>query len=83
MEVLIEDLSDGDRDPNHLTLPASLRRAGLHLPRRSSTWPCPISKGLDRGRVETVEAALQRLDLLQQEGAVLMMPEINIRDRSR
>ena len=43
MEVLIEDLSDGDRDPNHLTLPASLA-APAHV-RRSSTWPCPISRG--------------------------------------
>ena len=81
MEVLIEDLSDGDRDPNHLTLPASL---AAPVSRTSILdVALPYLKGLDRGRVETVEAALQRLDLLQQEGAVLMMPEINIRDRSR
>ena len=43
----------------------------------------PYLKGLDRERLETVKAALLRLDLLQQERAVLMMPEISIRDPSR
>jgi hypothetical protein len=40
----------------------------------------PYLKGLDPSRVETIKAALQRLDLLQQEHAILAMPEIDIRD---
>jgi hypothetical protein len=36
--------------------------------------------GLDRDRMETVKAVLRRLDLLQQERAVLLMPEISVRE---
>jgi protease-4 len=81
VEVLFEELSDGDRDPNHLALPAS----GIVSPRTSSIldMALPHLKGLDRERLETVKAALRRLDLLQQERAVLMMPDISIRDPSR
>jgi protease-4 len=81
MEVLVEELSDGDRDFNHLAIPVS----ALTSPRASSILDLalPYLKGLDRDRLETVKAALLRLDLLQQERAVLMMPEISIRDPSR
>jgi protease IV len=81
VEVLVEELSDGDRDPNHLALPAS----EIVLPRASSILDLalPHLKGLDPERLETVKAALRRLDLLQQERAVLVMPDISIRDPSR
>ena len=41
MEVLLEELSDGDRDYNHLATSGSpdLRRPARP---RSSTWPCRI-----------------------------------------
>ncbi len=79
MEVLVEGLSDGDRDPNHLALPA------VASPRATSIleMALPHLKGLDRQRLETVKAVLRRLDLLQQERAVLLMPDISIRDSSR
>ncbi len=40
IEVLLEELSDGDNDPNHL----ALHRRGLRRPAglQSSTWPCRI-----------------------------------------
>ena len=81
MEVLVEELSDGDRDSNHLAIPVS----ALASPALASILDLalPYLKGLDRERLETVKAALRRLDLLQQERAVLMMPEISIRDPSR
>jgi protease-4 len=36
----------------------------------------PHLRGLDPGRIAAVTAALQRLQLIQQEGVILMMPEI-------
>ena len=55
MEVLFEELSDGDRDPNHLALPAS----AVASPSASSLLDLalPHLKGLDRQRLETVKAA--------------------------
>jgi protease-4 len=81
VEVLFEGLSDADRDPNHLAIAAS----GLAPPRAPSILDValPHLKGLDRDRLETVKAVLRQLDLLQQERAVLMMPDISIRDPSR
>jgi len=80
LEVLMEEMSDGDKDPNHLALPAS----GVIAPHASSILDLalPHLKALDRQRLETLKAALRRLDLLQQERAVLMMPEIAIGDPS-
>ena len=77
MEVLVEGLSGGDRDLNHLMLPAS----GIASRRASSILDLalPHLKGLDPQRLETVKAALGRLDLLQQEHSVLVMPDISIR----
>ena len=38
----------------------------------------PLIKNLDPERLRVVKLALQRLQLIQQEGAVLMMPELLI-----
>ena len=38
----------------------------------------PYIKNLDPERFRVVKLALQRLQLIQQEGAVLMMPELSI-----
>jgi protease-4 len=78
IEILMEDLSDSDRDPNHLAISLS----GLATSRTASILDLalPYLKGMDRNRLESVKTALRRLDLLQQEHAVLAMPEIDIRD---
>jgi len=78
LEILTEDLGDSDRDPNHLAIPlfgnaASGSTSILDL-------ALPYLKGLDHARVESIKTALRRLDLLQQEHALLAMPEIDIRD---
>ena len=81
VEVLLEELTDGDHDPNHLALPAS----GGVSPHAWSILDLalPQLKGLDRQRLETAKTALRHLDLLQQERAVLLMPDITIRDPGR
>jgi protease IV len=78
IETLVEGISDGDHDPNHLT--ASV--LGLGSPRTASILDLalPYLKGLDGTRLETIKTALRRLDLLQQERAALTMPEISIQN---
>jgi protease IV len=81
IEVLMEDLTDGDKDANHLSLSTS----GVMAAREISILDLalPHLKGLDGERLERVKAVIRQLDLLQQERAVLLMPEITIRDSSR
>ena len=81
VEVLFEELLDGDRDPNHLSVAASSMMS-LRAPSILDV-ALPYLKGLDPERLETVKAVIRQLDMLQQERAVLMMPEISIRDSSR
>jgi protease-4 len=78
IEILTEDLGDSDRDPNHIAAPSSW--FGVSRSASILDLALPYLKGLDPSRVETIKAALQRLDLLQQEHAILAMPEIDIRD---
>jgi protease-4 len=77
LEVLLEGLSDGDRDSKHLTMAAGLASS----PQASMLdLALPHLKGLDSDRVKAVQATLRGLDLLQQERAVLLMPPILVRD---
>jgi len=79
VEALLEGLSDGDgdRDPQHLT--TALGFASFHKP-SILDLALPHLKGLDRDRLEAVQAALRGLDLLQQERAVLLMSPVLVRD---
>jgi len=81
VEVLLEKLSGDDSDPNHVALPTS-GSVSCHA-NSILELALPHLKGLDPQRLATVKAGLRRLDLLQQERAVLMMPDIAIRDPSR
>ncbi len=81
VEALLEDLSDGDRDFNHLAISPSAA-----VPARASTLldiALPYLKGLDGQRLGTVQAALRQLDLFQHERVMLMMPPISIREAGR
>jgi len=75
IELLLEDFSDGEREDNRIGM-----RIGMTPGRPSSLLELalPHLKGLERDRLEAVTAALRRLDLIQQERAVMIMPEILI-----
>jgi protease IV len=75
-ETLFEDLSDGDRDTNRLSVVAPALLPGGEV--SILDLALPHLKGLDGARLETIKAALRRLDLLGQQRAVLMMPEISV-----
>lgn len=79
VEALLEGLSDGDGsgDPQHLTM--ALGCASSHK-MSILDLALPHLKGLDRERLEAVQAALRGLDLLQQEHAVLLMPPTLVRE---
>jgi protease IV len=81
IEVLLEQITDGDRDVNHLSLAAT----GVASSRASSIvdLALPYLKGLDSERLTRVKAVLRQLDLLQQEHTVLVMPEISVQDANR
>ena len=86
LELFVEDMADGEHDPNHVSLAgpgfgASPARGWQQPFGRTSVLELalPHLKGLDPGRLETVKAALRRLDLIGQEHAVLLMPEMSIR----
>ena len=75
LELLFADLSDGEQDDSHpllsLTSPAVRTSSLLEV-------ALPLLEGLDPARFKAARTALMRLDMLQQDGAVLMMPEIVI-----
>jgi protease-4 len=72
MEALLEGLTgeSSQDDAKHVTLGGAGSISALAL---------PYLQQLDPQRVGTVRAALQRLELLQQEGVILAMPEIDVR----
>ena len=78
VELLSQDLLDKDEDDDALS--TSLGR----LAGDRSAWlfdaVLPYQNRLDPRRLEAVKMALMRLALLQDERAVLMMPEIYIND---
>ena len=73
MELLFGDLSDGD-DDGTISLSAGFTSPGT----RWSLWArvLPLLSDVDPRRLEAVKLAIFRLDMLQKDGAVLMMPEI-------
>ncbi len=79
MQALFEELSDSDGEPNHLTLSVGAPACTTSI----VDLALPYLKGMDQERLDTIMASLRRLDLLQQEHAALMMPEIGIRSPSR
>ena len=80
MEV-VEEVTDGDRDLNHLALPAS----GIASSRESSILDLalPYLKGLDRQRPANSQSSDAATRLAPTGIAVLLMPDISIRDSSR
>lgn len=68
-EALVEEQEGGKEDPASVRLGAGRSVNVLDL-------ALPYLKGLDPQRLRLVTQALKRLQLMQQEGAILMMPEL-------
>jgi protease-4 len=67
VEKILEEASGGNIDPKHVATGSLLDLA------------MPMLQGMDPQRVALVKLALQRLQLMQNEGVIVMMPEIGIR----
>lgn len=76
-ETLFEEMADGKSENNRLTL----ETGPIASPRPASIveLALPHLQGLDPMRVAEVTRALRRLDMLQQQRVLMMMPEIAIR----
>ncbi len=74
LEQLIEESSGGKDDPH--SLDAAARGSSAARTPSLVELAMPHLKHLDPQRIAAVKQALGRLQLIQQEGAVLMMPEI-------
>jgi protease-4 len=72
IEQLMEELSGGKEDSGKRLEATTGRGTSL------VELALPYLRHLDPQRVALVKMALQRLEMVQQEGAVLMMPEIRI-----
>ena len=79
LELLLDDTSSYDDDQKRLDVATGARP----LPRslvapRLLELAAPFLQALDAPRAELVRAALGRLELLDREGVILMMPELGL-----
>jgi protease-4 len=72
LEQLIEESSGGKDEPKHLSLANRLTRTEASL----VDLAMPYLRNLDPQRVAAIRRALHQLEMLQQEGVLLMMPEM-------
>jgi protease-4 len=75
IEQIMEELSGGKEDTKELDLDARMRR---EMSTSLMDLATPYLQHLDPQRVKLIKTALMRLQMIQEEGAVLMMPEIRI-----
>jgi protease IV len=78
IDMLLADLGAGDDDEETGTL--SLSSAWGSRTTSLFHAAMPYLEGLDPERVRAIEAAFQRLSLIEKEGVILAMPPIEIRD---
>jgi protease-4 len=74
VERLIEEASGGKDDPHRLSLGS--RVSANPAPASLVDLALPYLQHLDPQRVRAVKMALARLQLMQQEGVIMMMPEM-------
>jgi protease IV len=82
LEKLMEQANDGDSEDDQVTLPATpafFTRSQTSL----LDAALPYLRGLDRSKVDAVVRALGQLEILSQEGVVLMTPEIVLESNRR
>jgi protease-4 len=77
IEQIMEELSGGKDDTKELGVDARLSHANAAT--SVIDLAMPYLQHLDPERVKLIKTALLRLQMIQQEGAVLMMPELRIR----
>jgi protease-4 len=77
LERLLEEAAGEQEDKPGLDA-ADRRRSFADRPASLSAMAMPYLRGLDPQHVALIVRALERLQLMQQEGAILMMPELNI-----
>jgi protease-4 len=75
LEKLVSSNSDKDEDPGRLDLSISPLAASHPS---LADLAMPYLKGLDPAHVRAVRTALDRLQLIQQDGASMVMPEVFI-----
>jgi len=73
IEKIIEESSGVDKDPRHVAMAIGLSRQPSIL-----DLAMPFLQGLDPKRVALVRTALARMQLIQTEGVIVMMPEMAI-----
>jgi protease-4 len=71
LEKILEEASGGKDDPKRIDVSTGPQQSLVEL-------AMPYLKGLDPQRVRLIGRSLYQLQTLQQEGAVLMMPEMRI-----
>ncbi len=71
LEKIIEEAAGGNVDPKHVALAAKGSLIDLAM---------PYLQGLDPQRVTLIKTALGRMQLMQTEGVIVMMPEISVRN---
>ena len=74
LEMLMEEFGGGDEDEHSLSLNVEVPALGRTSPLLEAALP--LIRHLDPQRLEAVLTALTRLEMLHDEGVVLMMPEI-------
>ncbi|MCP4589664.1 MAG: signal peptide peptidase SppA [bacterium] len=74
MEMIMKDLSGGGDEERRLSLAASLGARGQASPLVSAVLP--LLRQLDPQRAQAILTAMHRVELLNEEGVVMMMPEI-------
>ena len=76
MEKLLEEMTGGKEEGPELRAPFRLPVGGHYD--ALVDLALPHLRHMDPERIRLVKMALQRLQLIQQEGVVLMMPEMRI-----
>jgi protease IV len=76
IEQLVEEFSGAKDEPKELGI--DLRTAAGSRPTSLIDLAMPYLQNMDPERVKLIKTALLRLQLIKQEGAVLMMPEIRV-----
>jgi len=82
IEQLLSSLTGGDEDDSKGLSTGAGRAASGQMSGASSLVEAalPYLKGFDPERVSAVTRAFSRLEMIRREGAVLMMPEITVRN---